>query len=197
MTPAQPPSEPRPAAPVPPRRRFLAAAAAVAAGAAAVLGPIAAGVVAFLTPLFRKPKSPQVRLALLDQVPADGQPRFFPVVSQRDDAWTRYDQSRVGGVYLVREPGADAPYCLAAKCPHAGCFIGYAAGSDRFQCPCHTSAFLLDGKRVNGDASVSPRDMDRMPVELRSTVAGDAQQTEIWIEFVDFQTGHKEPLPSV
>lgn len=188
----------RPAEGVAPQRRtFLTVLVALVTGAVAVLTPVAVGIASFLTPLFRKAKTPKVRLALLEQVPDDGVPRFFPVVAQRDDAWNRYDQSRLGGVYLVRTPGSAEPYCLTAKCPHAGCFIGYTPGDDRFQCPCHTSAFLFDGQRADGDASVSPRDMDRLPVELRTVDAGNAQHQEVWIEFIDFQTGHKEAKPSV
>lgn len=213
------------------RRSFFAVAVAVVTGAFAVLTPLGAGIASFLTPLFRKSKSATVRIALLDQVPDDGVPRSFPVLADRVDAWTRYPQQRVGAVYLVRHKGEATPTAFTAKCPHAGCFIGYTPGEDTFKCPCHTSAFKLDGSRARGDNEVSPRDMDKLKVELR-TVAGEdaavvaapegdepqrrrrrrqrgapdpainrdaAEQVklvEVWVEFIDFQTGHKERVPT-
>jgi menaquinol-cytochrome c reductase iron-sulfur subunit len=206
------------------RRSFLAASLAVLAGGLAVLTPIGVGIASFLTPLFRKSQSSEVRVALLDQVPDDGVPRYFPVIADRQDAWTRYPAQRIGAVYLVRKPGAAEPTAFTAKCPHAGCFIGYTLGEDLFKCPCHTSSFKLDGTRARGDAEVSPRDMDQLPVEIRTAQSGadaapdgrgirrrrrrgrgspprdDAVATanvkEVWIEFIDFQTGHKERIPT-
>lgn len=179
------------------RRSFFAAAAAVVTGSLAVLTPIGVGVGAFLTPLFRRSRSPEVRIALLDQVPDDGRPRYFPVVADREDAWTRYPAQRVGAVYLIRQAGESKPTAFTAKCPHAGCFIGYTAGAKVFQCPCHTSAFNLDGSRVNGDAEVAPRGMDTLPVSIRQAKTGDGNEiAEVWVEFIDFQTGHKEKIPT-
>jgi Rieske Fe-S protein len=130
----------------------------------------------------------------LDQVPDDGVPRFFPVLADRVDVWNRQPAQRIGAVYLVRSKGAKAPVAFTAKCPHAGCFVGYTAGEDAFKCPCHTSSFHLDGTRVNGDREVSPRDMDKLAVELREAKAGDATVSEVWVEFVDFETGRKEQV---
>jgi menaquinol-cytochrome c reductase iron-sulfur subunit len=173
------------------RRGFLA----IVTGALAMLTPLAAGVATFCTPLFRKRKDQQVRVALLSQVLEDGQPRYFPVSIDREDAWNRYPAQRVGAVYLVRQPGEATPTAFSAKCPHAGCFIGYTAGSDQFQCPCHTSAFNLDGSRARGDSEVSPRDMDKLPVEIRELKLEDADAvSEVWVEFIDFQTGHSEQV---
>jgi menaquinol-cytochrome c reductase iron-sulfur subunit len=197
------PSTPPPvsiAEPDPPpenRRTFFAAAAAIAAGSIALLVPLGAGIASFLTPLLRKSQSSDVRVALLDQVPDDGTPRYFPVIADRVDAWTRYPAQRIGAVYLVRKPGEVQPLAFTAKCPHAGCFIGYTAGSDVFNCPCHTSSFNLDGSRVRGDAEVSPRDMDPLPVEIRQvTTADGGGLAEVWVEFIDYQTGHPERIPS-
>jgi Rieske Fe-S protein len=201
------------------RRSFMAAAAAIVTGSVAVLTPIGVGIASFLTPLFRKNKSSQVRVALLEQVPDDGLPRFFPVVGDREDAWTRYPAQRIGAVYLVRKAGDEKPTAFTAKCPHAGCFIGYTMGDDMFRCPCHTSSFKLDGTRARGDAEVAPRDMDTLPVEIRmagsssggggarvrrrrgrgAPPAGPAAQAasavaEVWVDFKDFQTGHKERI---
>lgn len=181
----------------PQRRSFITAALAIVAGGFATLTPLAVGIVAFFSPLFRKRQSPLVRVALLEQVPDDGRPRSFPVTDARVDAWNRYPAQRIGAVYLRRDKGQEKPVAFSAKCPHAGCFIGYAPGADEFKCPCHTSSFKLDGKRAHGDAEVSPRDMDELPVELRKVAADDGQEHfEVWVEYIDFQTGHKAQIRS-
>jgi menaquinol-cytochrome c reductase iron-sulfur subunit len=201
---------------------------AIVAGAITVLTPLAAGLAAFFSPLRRKATSATVRVALLEQVPDDGLPRTFPVLADRVDAWNRYPAQRIGAVYLVRNKGDAAPMAFTAKCPHAGCFIGYTPGEDAFKCPCHTSAFNLDGTRVRGDAEVSPRDMDELEVELvtidpkappgervrgrrrlrrrgrggphrreeRHAEPPPGTHIEVWVEFVDFQTGRKEQIPT-
>ena len=179
------------------RRSFFAVVTTIVAGGIAILTPLAVGIVTFFSPLFKKSSSSKVRVALLDQVPDDGMPRAFPIVTDRIDAWTKYPAQRIGSVYLIRRPGEEKPLALTAKCPHAGCFIGYTPGDSMFRCPCHTSAFKLDGTRARGDAEVSPRDMDHLPVELVSIAMADGSKTsEVWVEFIDFQTGHKEAIPS-
>lgn len=189
------PDSPREAAP-PSRRSFVTIVAALATGAVATLTPLAVGLASFFSPLRRKAAPSTVRVALLDQVADDGVPRAFPVLADRVDAWNRYPAQRIGAVYLVRQPGETTPTAFTAKCPHAGCFIGYTPGEDTFKCPCHTSAFNLDGSRVRGDAEVSPRDMDPLEVEVRSVPAGEGTIDEVWVEFVDFQTGHSERIPT-
>lgn len=184
-------------APAPTRRSFFAVATAIAAGSLAVLTPIGVGIAAFLSPLFRRTASSEVRVALLDQVPDDGKPRYFPVVADRDDAWTRYPAQRIGAVYLVRDPDQETPVAFTAKCPHAGCFIGYAENDAHFKCPCHTSSFNLDGTRVHGEQEVAPRGMDELDVEVRKIAGPDgAQISEVWVRFVEFQTGVKERIPT-
>ncbi len=176
------------------RRSFFA----VVTGALATLTPALAGLATFLSPLLRKVKNHKVRVALLDQVPDDGMPRFFPVIADREDAWNRYPQQRIGAVYLVRQPGEATPTAFTAKCPHAGCFVGYTLGDQQFKCPCHTSVFNLDGSRARGDDEVAPRDMDTLTVELRQRKAVEGQETtEVLVEFVDYQTGRREKMPTV
>jgi menaquinol-cytochrome c reductase iron-sulfur subunit len=172
-------------------------AAAVVTGAIAVLTPLGAGLASFLSPLFRQSSSSRVRIALLEQVPDDGMPRAFPVLADRVDAWTRYPEQRIGAVYLIRNKGEEKPIAFTAKCPHAGCFIGYTPGENEFKCPCHTSAFNLDGTRVHGDAEVAPRGMDSLKVDVRAVAAGNgAKVDEVWVDFVDYQTGRKDRAPT-
>jgi len=175
------------------RRSFFA----IVTGGLALFAPLGAGLWSFLSPLFRRADSPQVRVALLGQVPDDGKPHFFPVITDRQDAWTHYTEQKVGAVYLIRQPGDELPTAFTAKCPHAGCSVGYSAKEEKFKCPCHTSAFGLDGCRVNGDSEVAPRDMDTLDVELRKIEISDDQPvTEVLVTFVDYKTGHSEKILS-
>jgi Rieske Fe-S protein len=168
------------------------------AGGIAVLTPLAVGLASFVSPLRRQArKTATVRVALLDQIPDDGVPRSFAVLADRVDAWNRYPAQRIGAVYLVRKQGEREPVAFTAKCPHAGCFIGYTPDEDAFKCPCHTSEFKLDGARMRGNDEVAPRDMDRLKVEVRTAdVGAGGNVDEVWVEFVDFQTGRKERVPT-
>ena len=180
------------------RRSFLTVSITILSGAVAMLTPLAVGIVTFLSPLFRRSQPPEVRIALLNQVNPDGRPQLFPVCTDREDAWNRYPAQKIGAVYLIRLEGSDVPVAFTAKCPHAGCYIGYTAGDEYFRCPCHTSNFNLDGSRSKGDAEVSPRDMDELPVKLKKIKDQDGQEvTEVWVEFIDYQTGKKEKVPTI
>jgi cytochrome b6-f complex iron-sulfur subunit len=49
-----------------------------------------------------------------------------------------------GGVLLIHraaQDGSDEFVATRADCPHQGCPLGYSAGDDQIQCPCHGSRF--------------------------------------------------------
>lgn len=171
-----------------PRRNFLTATGAVIAGGLAAVVPALAAAATLLDPL-RKSRDDQslVRVTKLPVLPADGLPRKFTVRADRVDAWTTYQDTPVGAVYLTRTP-EDEIRCLNVVCPHAGCFVNLAPGANHFACPCHRSRFALDGS-ISDPASPSPRGMDELEVEVRN---GD----EVWVRFQNFRPGqeHKEPL---
>ena len=177
------------------RRSFLATVIGLVVGWV----PLVSGLVVFLSPLRRKGGSAEfVPIATLDAIPDDSLPHRFPVIKEREDAWNRYPPAPVGAVYLVRQPGSGVPIAFTATCPHAGCFIGYRAGDEKFQCPCHTSAFQFDGLRIGGDQSVAPRDMDRLEVEVRKTTSTDGTSLdEVFVKFQRFQTGRHKKIPLV
>jgi len=86
------------------------------------------------------------------------------VRDDRTDAYTRYPLGPVGGVWLVlrsqESPGANAVVdAFQVVCPHLGCAVDYSSSQSQFACPCHASAFGLDGQRLSGP---SPRDMDTL-----------------------------------
>lgn len=174
-----------------PRRGFFAKFAAVLIGGLVGVFPFLAGVVAFCDPLRRGAgQTSAIRLATLDSLPDDGIPRPFPVISDRQDAWTHYPPEPIGAVYLIRDPGQSTVRAFNATCPHAGCFVGYLAAKKYFRCPCHTSAFDLEGHILSDVSRVSPRDMDSLDCEVRQ-VEGVG---EIWVKFQNFQTGIPEKI---
>jgi len=71
------------------------------------------------------------------------------------------------GVWIVRrtDQGRDRILVLRAACTHLGCTTQWDPSSRQFICPCHGSAFSLDGSRLRGPAT---RAMDRCAVRVTS-----------------------------
>ena len=149
------PSSPAPREPE--RRGFLAGAAALVIGGIVGLLPMGAGLLVFLDPILkrkakaggagsRRRRGRSAAWRRVELLPADGTPVQVPVIADLTDAWNREPNQPVGAVYLRRD--GDEVECFNAICPHAGCFVGYAADRKVFQCPCHTSSFQLDGERI-------------------------------------------------
>ncbi len=190
---AAPASSPSP--PHAPRRNVLVAALAAIVGMIVGLFPVGAGMLVFLDPILKRKKAgaetgkPRLRVASLDAVPEDGTPVQVPVIADLTDAWVREPNQPVGAVYLRRN--GDKIECLNAICPHAGCFVAYAAERKVFQCPCHNSSFDLVGKRLS-EKSPSPRDMDTLQVDPDKLASG-----EVWVEYVNYYPGKpdKEEKP--
>lgn len=179
-----------------PRRHVLVAAMAAIVGLIVGLFPVGAGMLVFLDPILKRKKSggetagkPRIRVASLEAIPADGTPVQVPVIADLTDAWMRDPNQPVGAVYLRNNAGKIE--CLNAICPHAGCFVAYMADRKVFQCPCHTSAFDLDGKRLS-EKSPSPRDMDTLAVAADKIADG-----EVWVEYINYYPGkpNKEEKP--
>ena len=128
------------------RRGFLKKSLATALGLLAALVPVAAGLVVAADPWRRKtPAGQALRVTTLAALPADGLPRRFPVIGAKTDAWTRFEATPIGAVYL-RRTGDQQVEAFNVVCPHAGCSVEFEPGANRFQCPCHKSVFALDGR---------------------------------------------------
>lgn len=126
------------------RRDFLGLAwAATGALAAAATGALA---LSFFAPKVVEGKFGGV----FDLGPADA----FPVGSVTPITNGRF--------YLVR--GADGGFlALYQKCTHLGCAVPWNPEKGQFICPCHASAFEMDGALINPPA---PRPLDRFPVSI-------------------------------
>lgn len=151
-----------PATPPANRRRFLEIATLAIGGAVGVV--LAVPLVRyFLSPVGKKVVSAPdaaIDVCALSAVPADGKPVRVAVVSAAQrDAWSVRDKVAVGSAWLRRE--GDRVVALSAQCPHLGCAIGFDGES--FRCPCHKSAFKVNGERESGPAK---RGLDPLPVEV-------------------------------
>ena len=73
-------------------------------------------------------------------------------------------------------------------CPHAGCFVDFRTDKKDFYCPCHNSAFSIDGK-ISDPKSPAPRGLDLLEAEVRN-------EKEVWVTFQNFQTGKSEKVPA-
>lgn len=173
----------------PDRRSFFKKLAANVVGALITLVPFAAGLAVWLDPARRKGSAggQLVRVANLNALPDDGVPRKFAVVANRVDAWNRSPETTIGAVYLRREKGGK-PRAFNVVCPHAGCFVDYAAAKGSYLCPCHNSTFALDGK-INDPKSPSPRDLDELEVEIRD-------DSEVWVKFQNYRAGISKKIPA-
>jgi nitrite reductase/ring-hydroxylating ferredoxin subunit len=178
------------------RRPFLTRLSAVVVGGIVTVFPFAAGWGVFSDPLRRRRAASDdgnesldaglVRICPLETLPADGLPHAFPVTSEAVDAWTRAPNQRIGEVFLTRSDVNGKPNVLAftATCPHLGCAVEFNAAEDRYECPCHESAFAKDGKQLFGP---SRRGLDPLDVKI-----GDKEPREIMVKFQRFRAGVPE-----
>ena len=174
------------------RRNFLVQAATATIGAVCLAVPAVIGLVAALNPLRLKSRvGKRVRLTTLDELPADGTPRKFPVIDDRTDAWNIFPDQPVGGVFLRRKK--DKVVALNATCPHLGGPVQYQVTDEggKFFCPLHSASFDLDGNLLD-KPSPSPRPLDRLDdPEIKPE---DGKQV-VWVKFEDFETGKSTKVP--
>lgn len=179
----EPPASPSAEAP-PPRRSFLVAAAAVVTGAIVSLTPLAAGIAYFLDPLLKRRPTMRgadaegfLQVANLTELPDDGTPLRFALSADKIDAWNLFRNQTIGTVYLRKLAGTVVAF--NDTCPHLGCKVDYKASNKTFFCPCHASAFSLDGEKTN---AIPPRGLDTLEVKV------DAD-SRVWVKYQNFQRG--------
>lgn len=165
------------------RRGVLAGLAAVGGLAiGALLG--LPGVSYVLDPLLRRNASKGGgfrKVAELSRLSKE-HPIAVAVLGEQTDAWTRAPERKLGTVWL-RLVDDNKVEALNAECPHLGCKVGYDAAKKHFACPCHESAFALDGKRKGGPA---PRNMDGLETRV---VDGSVE-----VRFVRFRAQVEEQI---
>jgi Rieske Fe-S protein len=178
--------------------RFFAGTLAVLLGAI----PAAVGIGFFFDPLLRRRRSGKhdrgaasdredadgfIRLDIgVAALPEDGTPITYKVLNDKTDAWNRYRNVEVGTVWL-RRAGDQQVLALSSICPHLGCAVDFRTAHGDFFCPCHTSAFDLNGERTN---HIPPRGMDRLETRLKPET-GDT----IWLKYQTFLATIPEKMP--
>ncbi|MFT5322538.1 MAG: menaquinol-cytochrome c reductase iron-sulfur subunit [Planctomycetaceae bacterium] len=183
-----------------PRRNFVVEATAAAVGAVVGIVPAVIGGLFFLDPLVRKGEQKDdegtggntadrvvkedgfIRLSLgIDALPADGTPVRYTVHDDMVNAWNMFPNQPIGAVWLRRIQ--DQVLAFSTVCPHLGCDVEHRSGEGDFFCPCHTSAFDMDGKPLN---AIPPRAMDT----LETKIADD----RIWVKYEQYRgaTSEKE-----
>lgn len=141
------------------RRRFLARATIALGGIVGVVTAIPL-VRYFWHPVGRRTvrsTAEPIDVMAVAELPADGVPIKVTVAADGvRDAWNVADNVPLGAVWL-RNDGTSIS-CFSSVCPHLGCAIDFD-GAD-YRCPCHKSAFGLDGARKSGP---SKRGLDTLP----------------------------------
>ena len=180
------------------RRNFVAKMASVVIGATVGLVPFIAGVLSFMNPLSSKNRTPEiyagksgdavegyVRVTTLDALSDGGAPQRFPVIDDKFDAWNFTPDQAIGAVYVRRQ--GETVTVFNATCPHAGCSV--QCDGTKFVCPCHNSAFNLDGTKTDsssGRPNPSPRSMDELETRI--------EDGQVWVDFKNFYTGRHEKV---
>jgi menaquinol-cytochrome c reductase iron-sulfur subunit len=176
---------PTPVASDTPRRTFLAATASIVIGGLISLTPLIAGATFFLDPLLRRRPNFKggdaqgfLPVTKLSDLPDDGTPLRFVLRADKVDAWNEFKNQSIGTVYL-RKLGGNQIVAFNDTCPHLGCKVDYQEGSQTFLCPCHASAFKLEGEPMN---KIPPRALDTLEWKV------DADN-RVWVKYQDFQCG--------
>lgn len=98
-----------------------------------------------------------------EELEAGGAPvRVKLVASSVRDAWNVESGVAVGSAWLRRNDAGEI-LAFTSVCPHLGCAIDFSEGEAAFRCPCHKSAFALDGEKQGGPAK---RGLDPLPVSV-------------------------------
>jgi len=137
----------------PTRRSFYAVLIHLLGAAAAAV--IAAPAAAYL---LLRPKSPgagaMVEIANLAEL-EEGAPQEVVYYRTRVDGWKATKEKTTAWVVKNSPQSAIA---FNPQCPHLGCIYHWEDDRGAFKCPCHASAFALDGRVLAGPA---PRALDR------------------------------------
>jgi menaquinol-cytochrome c reductase iron-sulfur subunit len=172
-----------------PRRNFLAKVVAFLTGGALLALPTAAGLAFFLDPLLRKRSSTGgadgrrdtegfLPVTPLAAIPANGRPQIFTVYDDTVDAWNKFADQPVGRVFLRRLTDGSV-IAFNVRCPHLGCAVDYRPSQNDYLCPCHMSAFDLDGHKKN---EIPPRGLDSLDVKIKN-------KSEVWVRYEVFKAG--------
>ena len=106
-------------------------------------------------------------------------------IGPHDDGWLRLDKVTLGSCWLVRAVEDGPIRAFSTVCPHLGCGVDYDEQAGKFNCPCHTSAFDLEGRCLSGP---SPRGLDEMDTHVEGR--------DVLVRYQRFRVGtsKREPI---
>jgi menaquinol-cytochrome c reductase iron-sulfur subunit len=81
----------------------------------------------------------------------------------RVDGWKIFSEK--ASAWVIRRPGNQLT-AFAPQCTHLGCAYHWDEQKQEFVCPCHSSAFAMDGRVLSGPA---PRPLDRFDVKVEGS----------------------------
>ena len=99
-------------------------------------------------------------VADLEQLQA-GQPQEVLYTRQRVDGWKKVSEK--ASTWLVKMD-QHTVVAFNPACTHLGCAYHWDQSNRQFLCPCHGSAFAIDGKVLAGPA---PRPLDRYVAKVQ------------------------------
>ncbi len=90
------------------------------------------------------------------------------------DGWRLISEKST--VWVVRKNESEF-VAFAPQCTHLGCAYHWNEPSRHFICPCHTSAFSMDGRVLSGPAP-RPLDQYEWKVEKGKLLVGEVQESK-------------------
>jgi menaquinol-cytochrome c reductase iron-sulfur subunit len=120
---------------------------------------VPAGIYLLFPPKTRK-EGDYVDAADLSRIPV-GTPQEVSFQRTRIDGWKVTSEKATA--WVVKTAGNEVT-AFAPQCTHLGCAYHWDQANNNFLCPCHTSAFSIDGKVLSGPA---PRPLDKYMVKIQ------------------------------
>lgn len=112
-----------------------------------------------------------------------GKPEEALYERKRIDGWRKVTDKAT--VWLVKN-GDHSVTAFNPACTHLGCAYHWDASAKEFICPCHASAFSIDGKVLAGPA---PRPLDRYLTKIEDGKISIGSQVEAGSDTVGSSRG--------
>ncbi|HEX9860571.1 MAG TPA: ubiquinol-cytochrome c reductase iron-sulfur subunit [Nitrospirota bacterium] len=160
------------------RRKFLGYA--IGGAAAAVTLAYAVPLASYLIkPALKKEEAGWSKVGLIDEVGV-GSPVSMTFSAHTKIGWQEKAVER--DVWVVKKRDATVEV-FSPTCPHLGCGYRWNQANNRFECPCHSSTFSIDGKALGGPA---PRNLDTLPSKV--------EDGALYVRFEKFRLGITEKV---
>lgn len=114
-----------------------------------------------VSPAMRRHEEQWVDVGPSAEIEVDKPKQLDHVTSIRDGYLNRQSHK---AIWVVKKPDGHVTV-FAPMCTHLGCSYRWDHEGRRFQCPCHGSAFNIDGRVLSGPA---PRPLDELPSKIEN-----------------------------